>query len=79
MYVFVVFQLEDLYMKHSRHDINSTLLKLLFESLISPVLSPERIIIDHALLLSILHANIGSEIGKVIVISSVGRLPIVLR
>lgn len=50
-------------MKYSRNDSNNVFLKLMKESLISPVLSPERIVIEHAVLISVLHANIGTEIG----------------
>lgn len=56
--------MEDIYSKYSRNDSNSVLLKLLKETIVSPVLSPERIVIEHALLISLLHGNVGSEIGN---------------
>lgn len=52
-------------MKHSRNDVNHTFMRLLTESLLSPVSSPERIVIEHAMLISILHANVGTEIGGI--------------
>ncbi len=56
--------MEELYMKHSRNDTNYVFLKLIMDSLISPILSPERIVMEHAMLISLLHANVGIEIGK---------------
>lgn len=57
-------QIEDLYMKNSRNDMNETLTNLLLDSLISPVLTPERLLLEHVLLIAILHANVGTEVGK---------------
>lgn len=58
-------QMEDLYMQYSRNDVNRTFITLLMDSLVTSVMSPERIIIEHAMLISILHANIGTEIGMI--------------
>ena len=51
-------------MKNSRNDTNHVFIQLLTESLITSILSPERFVIEHALLISVLHANVGTEIGK---------------
>ncbi|KAF6212858.1 hypothetical protein GE061_010568 [Apolygus lucorum] len=56
-------QIDDLYMRHSRHDMNNTLLKQFLDSLVSPVHTPERLIMEHAMLIAVLHANVGSEVG----------------
>uniref|UniRef100_A0A146LKF4 Nucleolar MIF4G domain-containing protein 1 n=1 Tax=Lygus hesperus TaxID=30085 RepID=A0A146LKF4_LYGHE len=56
-------QIDDLYMRHSRHDMNNTLLKQFLDSLISPVHTPERLVMEHAMLIAVLHANVGSEVG----------------
>lgn len=56
-------QIDELYMKNSRNDMNETLTQVLFESLISPVLNPERLIMEHVMLIAILHANVGTEVG----------------
>ncbi|CAG9763214.1 unnamed protein product [Ceutorhynchus assimilis] len=56
-------QIEDLYMKNSRNDMNETLTGLITDSLITPVLSPERLLMEHVVLVSILHANVGTEVG----------------
>lgn len=57
-------QIEELYMINSRNDMNDSLTNLMFESLISEVITPERLLIEHILLVSILHANVGTEVGK---------------
>lgn len=57
------FQIELMYASNSRHDVNTTLSKLIRESLIAFTLTPMRMIIEHALLVAILHANIGEEVG----------------
>ncbi|XP_013100468.2 nucleolar MIF4G domain-containing protein 1 homolog [Stomoxys calcitrans] len=55
--------IEELYMKNSRFNMNETLNKLLQEVLISQVMSNERMVQEHMVLLAYLHAHIGSEIG----------------
>lgn len=57
-------QIENMYMSNSRNDMNETLTQLIFDSLIAPVLSPERLLLEHMLLITILHANVGTEVGK---------------
>lgn len=51
-------------MKNSRNDMNETLLNLYMEALVSSVLTPERLVMEHMLLIAVLHANVGSEVGK---------------
>ncbi|TMW51687.1 hypothetical protein DOY81_003233 [Sarcophaga bullata] len=55
--------IEELYMKNSRFNMNETLNKLLQEALISKVLTNERMVQEHMVLLAYLHAHVGSEIG----------------
>ncbi|XP_058978593.1 nucleolar MIF4G domain-containing protein 1 homolog [Musca domestica] len=55
--------IEELYMKNSRFNMNETLNKLLQEALVSKVMSNERMVQEHMVLLAYLHAHIGSEIG----------------
>lgn len=57
-------QIEDMYMANSRNDMNETLTQLIFEALIAPVTTPERLLLEYVLLITILHANIGTEVGK---------------
>ncbi|KAI5722657.1 hypothetical protein M8J76_011615 [Diaphorina citri] len=54
---------EQLYTQHSRHDMNETLLGLMRESLLSETLSPEKMMMEHVMLVTVLHANVGTEIG----------------
>lgn len=56
--------IEKLYMQNSRFDMNTTLTELILDALISNILSPERLILEHTMLIAVLHANIGNEIGK---------------
>ena len=54
---------ENIYSSNARHDVNSTLTEIILNSLILPSLSQERMILEHVLLITALHGNIGSEIG----------------
>lgn len=65
--------IDNLYMQNSRHDMNETLMALLSDALISPVLSKERMVLEHALLLAALHANIGSEVGAHVLQTLINR------
>ncbi|KAH8379577.1 hypothetical protein KR009_005789 [Drosophila setifemur] len=55
--------IEALYMKNSRYNMNETLTKLLQEALLGPTKTNERMVQEHMVLLTYLHAQIGSEIG----------------
>lgn len=55
--------MEELYMNNSRNDMNDTLTSLVMESVISNVITPERLLMEHVLLITILHANVGTEVG----------------
>ncbi|CAG9862756.1 unnamed protein product [Phyllotreta striolata] len=67
-------QIEDLYMNNSRNDMNETLTNLIMESLVSEVIAPERLLIEHVVLLTILHANVGTEVGAHFLQSLVKKL-----
>ncbi|EDV96817.1 nucleolar MIF4G domain-containing protein 1 homolog [Drosophila grimshawi] len=54
---------ESLYMNNSRYNMNDTLTKLLQEALLGRARANERMVQEHMVLLSYLHAHIGSEIG----------------
>lgn len=56
-------ELDNLYMQNSRHDMNTTLTTSICDALISHVLAPERMVMEHALLIAALHANVGTEVG----------------
>ncbi|XP_044737778.1 nucleolar MIF4G domain-containing protein 1 homolog [Chrysoperla carnea] len=60
-------QMENLYNRgdHSRHNLNNTFCDLINDAIIQSVITPIRIIIDYAILIAILHANIDTEIGAI--------------
>ncbi|XP_071477720.1 nucleolar MIF4G domain-containing protein 1-like [Diadema antillarum] len=56
-------QIEELYLSNSRNDMNETLCALVQDACISPALTPERLAMEHVLLVAVLHSNVGSEVG----------------
>ncbi|KAF7402259.1 hypothetical protein HZH66_004526 [Vespula vulgaris] len=56
-------QVDELYMCNSRNDMNTILSELIMQALISSVLTPDRLICEHMMLITILHANVGTEVG----------------
>ncbi|XP_030758082.1 nucleolar MIF4G domain-containing protein 1 homolog [Sitophilus oryzae] len=56
-------QIESLYMNNSRNDMNESLTSLVLDSLVSNVSTPERLLMEHVLLITVLHANVGTEVG----------------
>lgn len=57
-------QIEQLYLNYSRNDMNESLTQLILEVLLSPIMTPERLLMEHVLLIAVLHANVGTEVGK---------------
>lgn len=58
-------------MSHSRNSVNESLTDLLFESLVAEVSTPERLIMEHAMLVAILHANVGTEVGQCLLLQHI--------
>ncbi|KAM7071969.1 nucleolar MIF4G domain-containing protein 1 [Acridotheres tristis] len=56
-------QMEELYMANSRKDMNDTLTDTLMNACVTPVAMPTRLLMEHVLLVSILHHNVGIEVG----------------
>lgn len=56
-------QLEDMYMNRSRKDMNDTLTEVLLAACVTPTLMPDRLLMEHVLLVSVLHHAIGLEVG----------------
>ncbi|NXP11574.1 NOM1 protein, partial [Thinocorus orbignyianus] len=56
-------QMEDLYMANSRKDMNETLTDILMNACVTAVAMPSRLMMEHVLLVSILHHNVGIEVG----------------
>ena len=59
----IVSSIEQLYLSHSRHNMQEVINSLVVESLVARVLNPERLIMEHCLLIAALHANVGTEVG----------------
>ncbi|XP_008279005.1 nucleolar MIF4G domain-containing protein 1 [Stegastes partitus] len=56
-------QLEELYMSCSRKDMSDTLTEVLLAACVTPTLMPDRLLMEHVLLVSILHHAVGLEVG----------------
>ncbi|XP_072185139.1 nucleolar MIF4G domain-containing protein 1 [Excalfactoria chinensis] len=56
-------QLEELYMANSRKDMNETLTSILMNACVTAVAMPARLMMEHVLLVSILHHTVGTEVG----------------
>lgn len=56
-------QLEELYMSTSRKDMNDTLTEVLLAACVTPALMPDRLLMEHILLISILHYTVGLEVN----------------
>ncbi|PIK62420.1 putative nucleolar MIF4G domain-containing protein 1 isoform X3 [Apostichopus japonicus] len=55
--------IENLYQTKSRNDMNESLCNILQEALIINTMSGDRLVMEAVLLISILHYNVGSEVG----------------
>ncbi|KAM9712409.1 nucleolar MIF4G domain-containing protein 1 [Menidia menidia] len=60
---FVCGQLEELYMSCSRKDMNDSLTEVMLAACVTPALMPERLLMEHVLLVSVLHHVVGLEVG----------------
>ncbi|MEE6524165.1 hypothetical protein FKM82_023460 [Ascaphus truei] len=56
-------QLEELYMTNSRKDMNETMTSVLLNACITPARMQDRLMMEHVLLISILHNTVGIEVG----------------
>ncbi|XP_027696799.1 nucleolar MIF4G domain-containing protein 1 [Vombatus ursinus] len=56
-------QLEELYMANSRKDMNDTLTDVLMNACVTEAVLPARLMMEHVLLVSILHHTVGIEVG----------------
>ncbi|XP_041478481.1 nucleolar MIF4G domain-containing protein 1-like [Lytechinus variegatus] len=61
--VSILNQIEELYLTNSRNDMNETLCALIQDACISSTITPDRLVMEHVLLISVLHSVIGSEVG----------------
>ncbi|XP_020791356.1 nucleolar MIF4G domain-containing protein 1 [Boleophthalmus pectinirostris] len=56
-------QLEEMYMSCSRKDMNDTLTEVLLAACVTPSVMPDRFLMEHVLLVSVLHHAVGLEVG----------------
>ncbi|XP_071443834.1 nucleolar MIF4G domain-containing protein 1 [Hetaerina americana] len=57
-------QMENLYMSNSKNSINKILVEVVTASLVAPVRTPERLIMENAMLIAILHSNVDISVGS---------------
>ncbi|KAM0733548.1 Nucleolar MIF4G domain-containing protein 1 [Formica fusca] len=67
-------QIEEMYMLNSRNNMNVMLSKLMMESIVVPVLTPDGLICEHMMLITILHANVGTEVGAHFLLTIIRKL-----
>ncbi|KAM6900291.1 nucleolar MIF4G domain-containing protein 1 [Xenentodon cancila] len=60
---FICNQLEELFTRFSRKDMNDTLTEVLLAACVTPTLMPDRLLMEHVLLVSVLHHVVGLEVG----------------
>lgn len=56
--------IEELYMNHSRADVNDTLFTVIMELCVTDTLLPDSFISQIVMMVAILHGNVGSEVGE---------------
>ena len=56
--------IEELYMTNSRAGVNQCTFDLIMDAVVATSLTPERLIAEMALLVAVLHGNVGTEVGK---------------
>ncbi|KAG5325895.1 NOM1 protein, partial [Pseudoatta argentina] len=67
-------QVEEMYMSNSRNCMNVMLSTLMMESIVAPIVTPDRLICEHMMLIAILHANVGTEVGAHFLLTIVKKL-----
>ncbi|XP_028156881.1 nucleolar MIF4G domain-containing protein 1 homolog [Ostrinia furnacalis] len=55
--------IENLYASNSRNSVNTALTRLWLDATVGPSATPDRMVAEHAALVSVLHANVATEIG----------------
>lgn len=64
-------QLEELYMSNSRKDMNDTVTSVLCNACITPTKMADRLMMEHVLLISILHHTVGIEVTDLAAVISI--------
>uniref|UniRef100_UPI00359013E8 nucleolar MIF4G domain-containing protein 1 n=1 Tax=Myxine glutinosa TaxID=7769 RepID=UPI00359013E8 len=56
-------QLEELYMEYSQRAVTDVIIEALMAACVGPAPTPERLLAEHIALVSLLHGNVGQEVG----------------
>lgn len=65
-------------MSHSRKDMNETLTEVLLAACVTPALMPDRLLMEHVLLVSIIHHSVGLEVNTPIALLDLSPIKIVI-
>ena len=60
-------QIEEMYRHQSRAYLSESLTGIILDACIAPMLIPERLVMEHVMLIAYLHNSVGSEIGMSVV------------
>ncbi|XP_017328525.2 nucleolar MIF4G domain-containing protein 1 [Ictalurus punctatus] len=72
-------QVEEMYMSNSRKDMNDALTEVLISACVTPALMTDRLLMEHMLLVSVLHHTVGLEVGAHFLETVVRRFDETLR
>ncbi len=56
-------EIEQLYQHHSRAYLSEALTNIILDACVAPTITPERLLMEHVMLVAFLHTNVGSEVG----------------
>eukprot|EP00795_Rhopilema_esculentum_P014166 gene14166-5169_t len=59
----IALEIEEVYATNSRNDTNSVLSNLVFDACVTPTHMSEKILMEHMMLVAILHTVVGNEVG----------------
>lgn len=57
-------EIEEMYRHQSRAYVSEAITDIILNACIAPTLVPERLIMEHVMLVALLHNNVGSEVGR---------------
>lgn len=57
-------RIEEMFREHSRAELSEALTAIMISSCVAVSIIPDRLIMEHAMMMAVLHHNVGSEIGK---------------
>ena len=56
-------EIEEMYRHQSRAYLSEALTGIILDACTAPMLVPERLVMEHVMLIALLHNNVGSEVG----------------